>query len=237
MQATTSRMYASGFEGIRDSRRRVAQQLPCPLAGSDSPRVSGRPRAASGFLRRARRPPQVVSPRRPGDRPPAEPARLSGQPRFVRLSSDVKLLDQIPRSGDWLFRWRGQLPLLMLPLFLLGLLDARLPDPVPPAVRAWQIAALAIAARGARHPRRRHRHGSGRNVGAEHHESQGVGTANLRPLLHRPAPALSREHAHGDWLRVLHDGLVPARHRRADRHPLPRAHRRARGGLPRGPIR
>jgi protein-S-isoprenylcysteine O-methyltransferase Ste14 len=60
----------------------------------------------------------------------------------------VKLLDQIPRSGAWLFRWRGQLPLLMLPLFLLGLLDARLPNPVPPAVHVWQVAALAIALSG-----------------------------------------------------------------------------------------
>jgi protein-S-isoprenylcysteine O-methyltransferase Ste14 len=60
----------------------------------------------------------------------------------------VKLLDEIPRSGAWLFRWRGQLPLLMLPLFLLGLLDARLPNPVPPAVHVWQVAALAIALSG-----------------------------------------------------------------------------------------
>ena len=60
----------------------------------------------------------------------------------------MKLLDQIPQSGDWLFRWRGQLPLLMLPLFLLGLLDARLPDPLSPAVRAWQFAALAVALAG-----------------------------------------------------------------------------------------
>jgi len=66
----------------------------------------------------------------------------------VRLSSDVKLLDQIPRSGGWLFRWRGQLPLLMLPLFLLGLFDARLPDPLPATVRAWQFAALAVALSG-----------------------------------------------------------------------------------------
>ena len=66
----------------------------------------------------------------------------------MRLSSDVKLLDQIPRSGDWLFRWRGQLPLLMLPLFLLGLLGARLPDPLPPAVRAWQFVALGVALAG-----------------------------------------------------------------------------------------
>jgi protein-S-isoprenylcysteine O-methyltransferase Ste14 len=60
----------------------------------------------------------------------------------------VKLLDQIPRAGAWLFRWRGQLPLLMLPLFLLGLVDARLPNPVPPAVHVWQVATLAIALSG-----------------------------------------------------------------------------------------
>ena len=60
----------------------------------------------------------------------------------------MKLLDQIPRSGDWLFRWRGQLPLLMLPLFLLGLFDAGLPEPLPPLARAWQFASLAIACAG-----------------------------------------------------------------------------------------
>jgi protein-S-isoprenylcysteine O-methyltransferase Ste14 len=60
----------------------------------------------------------------------------------------VKLLDQIPRSGDALFRWRGQLPLLMLPLFLLGLVDARLPATVPAGVRAWQVVSLVIALAG-----------------------------------------------------------------------------------------
>jgi protein-S-isoprenylcysteine O-methyltransferase Ste14 len=66
----------------------------------------------------------------------------------VRLSFHVKLLDHIPRSGDWLFRWRGQLPLVMLPLFLLGLLDARLPASPPPSVRACQFVSLAIALAG-----------------------------------------------------------------------------------------
>jgi protein-S-isoprenylcysteine O-methyltransferase Ste14 len=66
----------------------------------------------------------------------------------VRLSFPVKLLDQIPRSGDWLFRWRGQLPILLLPLFLLGLLDARLPASLPPSVRVWQFVSLAIALAG-----------------------------------------------------------------------------------------
>lgn len=68
--------------------------------------------------------------------------------RFVRSSCDVKLLDQIPRSGDVLFRWRGPLPLLMLPLFLLGLLDARLPPVLSPALQAWQFVSLAIALSG-----------------------------------------------------------------------------------------
>jgi protein-S-isoprenylcysteine O-methyltransferase Ste14 len=66
----------------------------------------------------------------------------------VRSSSGVKLLDEIPRSGDVLFRWRGQLPLLMLPLFLLGLADARLPATLSPAVQAWQFVSLAIALSG-----------------------------------------------------------------------------------------
>jgi protein-S-isoprenylcysteine O-methyltransferase Ste14 len=66
----------------------------------------------------------------------------------VRISFGVKILDQIPRSGDWLFRWRGQLPLLMLPLFLLGLYDAQLPAALPFSVRAWQYASAAIALAG-----------------------------------------------------------------------------------------
>lgn len=60
----------------------------------------------------------------------------------------MKLLDQIPKSGDALFRWRGQLPLLLLPLFLIGLAGAGLPQPVPAWVRSWQIVSLAIALAG-----------------------------------------------------------------------------------------
>jgi protein-S-isoprenylcysteine O-methyltransferase Ste14 len=66
----------------------------------------------------------------------------------MRSSSGVRLLDEIPRSGDVLFRWRGQLPLLMLPLFLLGLADARLPATLSPTVRAWQFVSLAVALSG-----------------------------------------------------------------------------------------
>jgi protein-S-isoprenylcysteine O-methyltransferase Ste14 len=60
----------------------------------------------------------------------------------------VRLLDEIPHSGDALFRWRGQLPLLMLPLFLLGLVDARLPADLPWSVKAWQVVSLLIALAG-----------------------------------------------------------------------------------------
>jgi protein-S-isoprenylcysteine O-methyltransferase Ste14 len=60
----------------------------------------------------------------------------------------VKLLAELPRLGDALFRHRGQLPLLLLPLYLLGLADAALPAALPPGVRAWQWASVAIALSG-----------------------------------------------------------------------------------------
>jgi protein-S-isoprenylcysteine O-methyltransferase Ste14 len=60
----------------------------------------------------------------------------------------VKLLAQIPRSGGVLFRQRGLLPLLLLPLFLIGLVDARLPATLPAGARAWQMLSLVIALAG-----------------------------------------------------------------------------------------
>jgi protein-S-isoprenylcysteine O-methyltransferase Ste14 len=60
----------------------------------------------------------------------------------------VKLLAQIPDSGDFLFRRRGLLPLILVPLCLLGLVDARLPASLPPGVRAWQVLSLAVALAG-----------------------------------------------------------------------------------------
>lgn len=60
----------------------------------------------------------------------------------------MKLADHFTRSGDVLFRWRGYLPLLMLPLFALGLIDARLPQPVAPASRILQVVAVAVALAG-----------------------------------------------------------------------------------------
>ena len=60
----------------------------------------------------------------------------------------MTLAEHFTRSGDTLFRWRGYLPLLMLPLFVLGLLDADLPASVPAAARWAQVAAVLLALAG-----------------------------------------------------------------------------------------
>jgi protein-S-isoprenylcysteine O-methyltransferase Ste14 len=60
----------------------------------------------------------------------------------------MKLAEHFTRSGDVLFRWRGYLPLLMLPLFVLGLLDAGLPQPVSASVRLLQVLAVVVALAG-----------------------------------------------------------------------------------------
>jgi protein-S-isoprenylcysteine O-methyltransferase Ste14 len=57
----------------------------------------------------------------------------------------MRLSDHFVRSGDALFRHRGQLPLLMLPVFALGMLDARLPADLPAATKVLQAAAVALA--------------------------------------------------------------------------------------------
>ena len=66
----------------------------------------------------------------------------------MRSSSSVKLLARIPGSGDVLFRRRGLMPLLLVPLFALGLADARLPGTLPLASRLWQGLAVALALAG-----------------------------------------------------------------------------------------
>jgi protein-S-isoprenylcysteine O-methyltransferase Ste14 len=60
----------------------------------------------------------------------------------------MRLLDHFARSGDVLFRWRGQLPLLLLPAFILACLDAQWPAEPPPALRAWQVVAVLVALAG-----------------------------------------------------------------------------------------
>jgi protein-S-isoprenylcysteine O-methyltransferase Ste14 len=60
----------------------------------------------------------------------------------------MKLLDHFTRSGDVLFKWRGQLPLLLLPVFLLALFEGRHPAVPTPGLRAWQVLSVIIALAG-----------------------------------------------------------------------------------------
>jgi protein-S-isoprenylcysteine O-methyltransferase Ste14 len=60
----------------------------------------------------------------------------------------MKLLDHFTHSGDVLFRRRGQLPLLLLPAFLLALFEARWPVVPTPGFRAWQIVSVLVALAG-----------------------------------------------------------------------------------------
>jgi protein-S-isoprenylcysteine O-methyltransferase Ste14 len=60
----------------------------------------------------------------------------------------MKLLDHFASSGDWLFRWRGQLPLLMLPVLLLGLYEAQLPATLTLGLRFCQVLSVAVALAG-----------------------------------------------------------------------------------------
>jgi len=60
----------------------------------------------------------------------------------------MRLADHFTRSGDTLFRHRGELPLLLLPVFALGMLDARLPAVLAPGTRAMQGVAVLIALGG-----------------------------------------------------------------------------------------
>jgi protein-S-isoprenylcysteine O-methyltransferase Ste14 len=60
----------------------------------------------------------------------------------------MTLLEHFVRSGDHLFRWRSQLPLVLLPLFIAGLADASLPLDVSPAVRSWQVFSVVLALGG-----------------------------------------------------------------------------------------
>ncbi len=61
----------------------------------------------------------------------------------------MKLADHFTRSGDFFFRWRSYLPLLLLPVFILGVVDAgRRPAASGPWVRAWPWACLVVSLAG-----------------------------------------------------------------------------------------
>ncbi|MCM3879336.1 MAG: isoprenylcysteine carboxylmethyltransferase family protein [Vicinamibacterales bacterium] len=62
---------------------------------------------------------------------------MTGAPRSGPIA------EQLTAMGDTLFRWRSYAPLLLLPLFLLTLLDDRHPTPF-----AWEVACFLISLSG-----------------------------------------------------------------------------------------
>lgn len=60
----------------------------------------------------------------------------------------MKLTEQLVHSGDLFFRHRGSWPLVLFPLFFLGLFEARLPATVPVWLRAWQVFSVIVALSG-----------------------------------------------------------------------------------------
>jgi protein-S-isoprenylcysteine O-methyltransferase Ste14 len=53
------------------------------------------------------------------------------------------IVDELPATGDVLFRWRSYMPLVLLPLFVLSLRDDR-----PPAPFSFEVLCFAIALAG-----------------------------------------------------------------------------------------
>lgn len=53
------------------------------------------------------------------------------------------IADQLPLTGDVLFRWRSYMPLLLVPLFLLSVMDDR-----PPTPPAWELFCFGVALSG-----------------------------------------------------------------------------------------
>jgi len=73
----------------------------------------------------------------------------SGHPlRYDRFMSDAPrpsgpIAEQLITTGDTLFKWRSYAPLLLLPLFILSLMDER-----PPTPFAWEFVCFLISLSG-----------------------------------------------------------------------------------------
>lgn len=60
----------------------------------------------------------------------------------------MALAEELERSGNWLFRWRGYLPLLALAILMLGLRHYRYLGDSPRLDDAWELACLLVAGFG-----------------------------------------------------------------------------------------
>jgi protein-S-isoprenylcysteine O-methyltransferase Ste14 len=60
----------------------------------------------------------------------------------------MRLYDQFVETGRWLFRWRGILPILLLPLFLVSLQHFSYPQGSHRLDMLWEVACLIISGLG-----------------------------------------------------------------------------------------
>jgi protein-S-isoprenylcysteine O-methyltransferase Ste14 len=60
----------------------------------------------------------------------------------------MRLYDQFVETGRWLFRWRGILPIVLLPLFLISLHYFRYPEGSHRLDTLWEVACLIISGLG-----------------------------------------------------------------------------------------
>jgi protein-S-isoprenylcysteine O-methyltransferase Ste14 len=60
----------------------------------------------------------------------------------------MALKEEFKQSGEWLFRWRSYLPLLLIVLFLLALASFRHPSGSRPPGGLWEIFCLAVSCAG-----------------------------------------------------------------------------------------
>ncbi len=57
-------------------------------------------------------------------------------------------IDQIRKQGNWLFRWRSFLPLVIIPLFIISLRHSTYPEGSHLLDRAWELFCFAISLSG-----------------------------------------------------------------------------------------
>ena len=60
----------------------------------------------------------------------------------------MKLLDQLVRDGDRLFRWRSYFPLLLVPVLMAGVMTSSAPFSTRPVERGWETLSVAISLTG-----------------------------------------------------------------------------------------
>lgn len=60
----------------------------------------------------------------------------------------MRLLDQLVRDGDRLFRWRSYLPFVLVPVLVAGVATTTAPFSTRPAERCWECIAAGVALSG-----------------------------------------------------------------------------------------